>query len=80
MRRIAYVRWVDSTSCGAIHKDDTEINEDYYIESSGLIVHEDKKVGITLALHFNWKQDHYTQDIFIPKEAIKKIRRFKIGD
>lgn len=78
MTKIAFVKWVDSTSRGAIHKDNKELDDDYTIESSGIIVSEDKKVGIRLALHFNWKQDHYTQDIFIPKEAIKKIRRFKI--
>jgi hypothetical protein len=76
--KIAYVKWIDSTSRGAIHKDDKAIEDDYYIESSGLIVSEDKEVGIRLALHLNWKQDHYTQDIFIPKEAIKRIRRLKI--
>lgn len=78
MTKIAFVKWIDSTSRGAIHKDDKTLTKDDYIYSSGLIVSEDKKVGIQLALHLNWKQDHYTQDIFIPKEAIKKIRRFKI--
>jgi len=76
-RRIAYVRWIDSTSHGAVHKDSPK-PEIGYIESSGLIVFEDDDI-IQLALHFNWKQDHYTEDITIPKVAIKKIRRFKIS-
>ena len=76
MSRIAYIKWVDSTDHGAIHKDDKSPKRDY-IESAGHIVYQDEN-EIQLALHFNWKPDHYTETITIPKEAIKKVRRFKI--
>lgn len=75
-RRIAYVRWVDSTSYGAIHKDDIKPRKDY-IDTSGIIVYEDKD-EIQLAMYFNHTPDHYTSDVTIPKECIKKVRRFKI--
>lgn len=75
MRKIAFVRWVDSTSRKYVeHGAEPDIE---YIETSGIIAHEDDK-KITLALYWNHTPDKYTDTVTIPIEAIKKIRRFKI--
>ena len=77
MKRIAYVKWVDSTSTKKMaHGDDLELD---YIENAGIIVGEAPS-AITLAFYSNWDKDHYTETLTIPKVAIKKIRRYKIDD
>lgn len=75
--KIAFVKWVDSTKHGPIHKDDTKKKRIDYVYNSGFIVNENDE-EITLSFYYNWKEDHFTEDITIPKESIKKIRRVKI--
>jgi len=77
MKRIAYVKWVDSTSTKKIaHGGSLGLD---YIENAGIVVEETKEL-ITLAFYSNWDKDHYTETLTIPKVAIKRVRRFKIDD
>jgi len=77
-RKIAYVKWVDSTSYKKLAIDDTAPID--FIETSGIITEEIKgKHGhITLSMNWNHTADHYTESISIPNVAIKRVRRFKI--
>ena len=74
-RRIAFVRWVDSTSYKKLAEDETADID--YIENAGIIKEETKEY-INLALYWNHTPDHFTETISIPKVCIKKIRRFTI--
>lgn len=77
MKRIAFVRWVDSTSTKKMaHGDSLPLD---FIENAGILV-EDVKDHVTLAFYSNWDKDAYTETLTIPREAIKKMRRFKIED
>ena len=75
--QIAFVKWVDSTKRGKIHKDQAKKKRLDHVYNSGLIVNEDDD-EITLAFYYNWDEEHFTEDVTIPQIAIKKIRRFKI--
>lgn len=77
MRKIAYVKWVDSTSTKKIaHGGSLDLD---YIENAGIIV-DDTPELITLAFYSNWDKDHYTETLTIPKVAVKKIRRYRIPE
>lgn len=77
-RKIAYVKWIDSTAYKKLAIDDTAPID--FIETAGIIKEEVKgKNGhITLSMNWNHTADHYTESISIPNVAIKRVRRFKI--
>tara|TARA_R110000787_G_scaffold5761_2_gene20706 strand:+ start:2140 stop:2370 length:231 start_codon:yes stop_codon:yes gene_type:complete len=75
MKRIAFVRWKDSTSTKRLEHG--ERLETAYIENAGIIIHEDPE-DITLGFYWNWDEEKYTETVTIPKCSIKNIRRFKI--
>ena len=74
-RRIAYVKWKDSTSTKRLEHG--EKLDTCNVENSGFIVHEDED-DITLGFYYNWDEGKYTDTVTIPKCSKIKIRRFTI--
>ena len=72
--KIAYVKWLDSTSQKKVKHGEESSGGLDHIENAGIIVHETFGPDgyIKLAFYSNWDQDHYTETITIPKFACSR--------